>query len=280
QGLRCHCYFLQLMVSIMEVDQSKNSIGPEYLEWVYIYDSNTSVQDEYDNFIALDLNQYAPQGFHMQPGKKYKIRVASLIPDTYPSQFTYYDAFVSTFAPLNVINNQVLDYTMIGDNVIIQNSTSQINNTNLKVVASNSIRISVTSNLKSGRYYIDQVNCNNITNFRSSVSGQKRSQQGSLNENYLISESSIISGDNSQMRLSQNEFKIFPNPGNGYYTVSASNIHNSTVEIYNMFGVLIKSELVDNSESIIDISSCPNGMYIFRFKNQNGEQKSIKVIKE
>jgi hypothetical protein len=60
---------------------------------------------------------------------------------------------------------------------------------------------------------------------------------------------------------------IFPNPASDKIQV----VHSAqgTIEIYNVQGTLLKSELSNDEETVIDISSLPDGVYMVRLKANN-----------
>jgi len=71
-------------------------------------------------------------------------------------------------------------------------------------------------------------------------------------------------------------FRLFPNPNNGHFTIQSSAISgNSLVEIYNTFGQQIYSQFnIQHSTFSIDLSSQPNGVYLYRVINENGNDIS------
>jgi carboxyl-terminal processing protease len=73
---------------------------------------------------------------------------------------------------------------------------------------------------------------------------------------------------------------IYPNPSNGSFTLSLSNVaEKCCIEIYNVLGEKVYSQLStfpkgipsDNSQLPINISSQPNGIYLYRILRENGE---------
>ncbi len=69
-----------------------------------------------------------------------------------------------------------------------------------------------------------------------------------------------------------NEIKVFPNPSNGQFTLSLSNFSEKfNVEIYNIMGQKVYSQLSTfNSQVSINLSSQPNGVYLYRVITENG----------
>lgn len=71
-------------------------------------------------------------------------------------------------------------------------------------------------------------------------------------------------------------FSFFPNPSLGIVTFKLEASESKVIEIYNMQGILLKTELVENGDQV-DLSNFPKGMYFVR--NQNGEIGQKMIIK-
>jgi len=73
-------------------------------------------------------------------------------------------------------------------------------------------------------------------------------------------------------------FSIFPNPGNGIFTVSLENPgENCNLEIYNAQGQIIR-QIWANSKSnqVIDLSNQPKGIYFIRITGKSvSEMKKL-----
>ncbi len=67
---------------------------------------------------------------------------------------------------------------------------------------------------------------------------------------------------------------LYPNPNNGIFTIQANSqqlMANGQVEIYNILGEKVYSESnIQNPTFNIDLSSQPNGIYLYRVLNENG----------
>jgi len=65
---------------------------------------------------------------------------------------------------------------------------------------------------------------------------------------------------------------LFPNPNNGQFTIQLSGISSqSSVEIYNVLGEKVFSRSNINYSTLkIDLSGQPNGVYLYRVMNENG----------
>ena len=77
-----------------------------------------------------------------------------------------------------------------------------------------------------------------------------------------------ITGDNGLLT-------IYPNPNNGKFTLQIANgkllTVNDKIEIYNILGENIYSQFtIHNSQFAIDLSSQPDGVYLYRVVKQDG----------
>jgi hypothetical protein len=70
----------------------------------------------------------------------------------------------------------------------------------------------------------------------------------------------------------QETIKLFPNPNNGQFTIQSSVVNgNSVVEVYNMLGEKVYSQLIiSNSQLTINLGSQPAGVYLYRVITENG----------
>ena len=73
-------------------------------------------------------------------------------------------------------------------------------------------------------------------------------------------------------------FKIFPNPSNGIYTISAD--ANTTVEIFDLVGKSILVQKNNMGQTTLNLSQYTAGMYLAKITNQNNETKIVKLIKQ
>jgi trimeric autotransporter adhesin len=95
----------------------------------------------------------------------------------------------------------------------------------------------------------------------------------------------IVDGQNMRIRkvnaittgiphINNNDgISIFPNPSNGTFTLSLSNVNEKcTVEIYNIVGEKIYTETIQTqNNNTIDLTGRPNGMYFYRVLKETGE---------
>lgn len=78
-------------------------------------------------------------------------------------------------------------------------------------------------------------------------------------------------------------FTIYPNPTDGYITVSVDSEHKglNMIQVYDVTGRLIMNKKVEvNTQStLLDIKKYPAGIYLMRFVHGNGHIVSKKIIK-
>lgn len=77
--------------------------------------------------------------------------------------------------------------------------------------------------------------------------------------------------------LNTEEWRIAPNPVTDILTVELNNYKKgSALSVYNIYGALIREELVTQRKVKIDMSDCPAGIYIIRL---SGTAQAYKVLK-
>ncbi len=77
-----------------------------------------------------------------------------------------------------------------------------------------------------------------------------------------------------QPKQSDAGISVYPNPGSGKFTLEAKNeeLKASSIEVFNMLGEKIYAQFTSlNSLFTIDLSSQPNGIYLYRVVAQNRE---------
>ena len=74
-----------------------------------------------------------------------------------------------------------------------------------------------------------------------------------------------------------NSILIYPNPNNGVFTIELN--ETTQVIITNVLGHVLLNSTFEAGMQILDIKNNVNGIYFVQL-NQNGKQRTIKLIKE
>lgn len=72
---------------------------------------------------------------------------------------------------------------------------------------------------------------------------------------------------------------VFPNPGNGSFTISTPNMSNNKIAVYTLSGKLVLTQEVVSEETKVDLQNHPPGMYLFILQGK-GELRTAKVVKQ
>jgi hypothetical protein len=79
--------------------------------------------------------------------------------------------------------------------------------------------------------------------------------------------SNVASSDESGIAeiSSADDIQIYPNPGNGVFTVTLKgNVNNADIEIVNSLGQIIYTDLLNSNKQTIDISAFSKGIYFMK----------------
>ncbi len=92
--------------------------------------------------------------------------------------------------------------------------------------------------------------------------------------------SALVHSCTGVLALNQDlNFKIFPNPSSGKFTLQLANYSNSQVSIYNVNGDLVYKQNIDQAISLIDISQLAKGIYLLQIK-QADKVLQQKIVRE
>ena len=95
--------------------------------------------------------------------------------------------------------------------------------------------------------------------------------------NINISSNCALSTEN--YKNTTEDIRFFSNAGTGFYTIHIKN--DAKLEIYDFLGKkMLRQEVFNNLDNIIDLSFCANGIYFAKISSTNNEIKIIKLIKE
>jgi len=93
--------------------------------------------------------------------------------------------------------------------------------------------------------------------------------------NYNSARSNIVSNNVNAVPEYPNEsnIRIHPNPANDNLTITIptySAVNHTTLELFDIYGNLLKSITITESTTTVDISSYPSGVYVVRFMDEKG----------
>ncbi len=71
---------------------------------------------------------------------------------------------------------------------------------------------------------------------------------------------------------------VFPNPGNGNYTINTPNVGNAKLNVFDLNGRLIMTQEINSDKTQISLANQADGMYLFILQDKQ-ELRTAKVIK-
>ena len=82
------------------------------------------------------------------------------------------------------------------------------------------------------------------------------------------------------MNVIDNTFEIFPNPASDYVVLNFNNSRNENLQlnISNMMGVLVRSEILKQNKQKINIEDLSNGVYMFTIKSKDLTENQKLII--
>lgn len=91
-----------------------------------------------------------------------------------------------------------------------------------------------------------------------------------------------IALDIDESKKTSNSIKIFPNPSNGLYELQLndSEIDNINLTVNDVLGKTVLKTKITNTNTKIDLSSHPNGIYFIEIEKVNQAKYFIKIIKQ
>lgn len=72
--------------------------------------------------------------------------------------------------------------------------------------------------------------------------------------------------------------QVFPNPTSRVVNVECGT-NNLEYQLFDIYGKLTQSGMLDATKSTIDLSECPSGIYFLDLKSENGESVRVKIVK-
>jgi len=85
---------------------------------------------------------------------------------------------------------------------------------------------------------------------------------------------------NEPIVLENSKISVYPNPFNSNITISSEmSIDNATIELTGLSGELIETFKATSTETHLNLSNLPSGLYFLNVKKENGQNSIIKIIK-
>jgi len=86
---------------------------------------------------------------------------------------------------------------------------------------------------------------------------------------------------NTDNEASSSNVAVYPNPGNGVYTISSKSEDDFIVEVYDLFGNRMELKSFSGIGSEIDITRFSAGLYLFKIRNlRNSFSKIFRIVKQ
>jgi len=291
---KCHCYYWLIYISIIEVDNSLNSIGEEIGEWVNV--SPVVIGDyQHDILESFNLLEYLPSGANLTTGKKYKLKIASS-GDYWGNGWEEHSRYISVSSYESIISGASITENIFSEYIEIDNSS--ISNQS-EIIAGQSIIIKPNTSIASGLFAInDFVSCSAPTNKSISNDYNKYLNPNTMNNETrsidvttieatdiaLLDTATIYSFNNNienyclkgiiNEKAEKNipTFNIYPNPGTGIYTIDISGYSEQIEEVavYDQTGkILYHNSLPQERVFTINLTVLSHGIYFAKVITQS-----------
>lgn len=182
---------------------------------------------------------------------------------------------------INLISGTNYTISYVYNNYVNSNTS----NANLLVSIGVSEDISTHSIIKdyspNGIVYTAQFQ-NESINFTPTQSGVYyigfKTPANNFNNTYLTIDNFSISTTLGNDEFKHQNILVFPNPTSSTVNISATNETINLINIYDMFGRLLKSQKGNSVNEQINIQEFPNAMYLIEIKSEKGNKK-VKIVK-
>lgn len=89
-----------------------------------------------------------------------------------------------------------------------------------------------------------------------------------------------LSAPASAESIIKDNFKVYPNPSSGVFTVYVVDASQVSYILYNVLGQQVATGIFSGGESQLDVTSAADGMYILQVTDTEGKITNVKLIKE
>lgn len=260
---QCHeCTYQQLFISLQEVDENRNIIGPEFMHWANMPWGIGIIQT------SFNLYDHLPPGASITPGKMYSVKLAVAYPWRYSS------IFIKVYTPNITLNNKSITIDEFTDNIIYNNCT--VNNN--KTMAQNQIKVTGESKLQKGKFYINAFSCSQISSFKTASGGSPEQEASSFTAHDHLKQNSRIPDNPIQLESlgRRSSVKVFPNPASSFIEidVSSEKACNLTFSILDAAAKTTLRSLhrvqKGNTACRVELSDVSNGLYTLIISDERG----------
>jgi Secretion system C-terminal sorting domain/SprB repeat len=192
------------------------------------------------------------------------------------------------------IQTGTTNVTLHGGNNGSANITVDGGTPNYSYLWSNGETTQNISNLYSGTYTVtvtDAVGCTstaseNVTqparpNFHGAIylngNQQTKSLEGSGNDNSGTKASGATGLNLPASNLKSEDVQVFPNPATSQLTLKTGEATNNLVSMFDINGQKVSEQLVESTETTLNVSTLPAGNYIVEIKSADGSVVNKKV---
>ena len=98
-----------------------------------------------------------------------------------------------------------------------------------------------------------------------------------LRGNNIFIDNIEINNNISNLKLFDNDIKIFPNPSSNLFTINCKNCVNKNIIIEDILGNIVFRIKVNSDKQNINFSDKKNGMYFLRIENNQNIFPIIKI---
>ncbi len=271
---KCLCEYWMYFIEFTECDNELNPIDIKFSDWLKVVRTTELPPPSlwvYISFFVPQVNIGINPIIHLEPGKYYRIKLASIV-----NGWQEYTKYVYTGVDDLILMNEIDGRHLATNNIILQDVTIPESN-EVGLLASNNIWISENTMIFEGSGFtadiIPDLECNSAPK-PYNLPGVK-----SLVAHNLISERSIINevkNDNPQL------FSLIPNPSEGIFLldqqVNNRVLINSIKIINSNAEVVYEKENVSSYSLTIDLSDQNDGVYLLYVVTIDGIE-TYKLIK-
>lgn len=89
----------------------------------------------------------------------------------------------------------------------------------------------------------------------------------------------VTDGNGFNEITNKKDIKLYPNPTNSILTIESKNNINANIDIYNIYGVKVLQQIINDKIESIDVSDLAKGYYFIKIKNTLNEE-TLSFIKQ